>query len=151
MSQRSFTNMFEDASEAVKRETAIQETEIQRNAIQGTATEEANRLRRLTDDQLHHSSLHVADRERVTTVELLKHLNEIERRHLFSRNECESLHAYCVKYLKMSDPQAGRRVSASRLIGEFPRGRTEDFNGRDDSHECLSGEPLLSSRAASRK
>lgn len=77
-------------------------------------------LRQLSDEQLHNASLMVAERERFTTLELLKHLSEIERRHLFSRYECDSLHSYCVKYLKMSDPQAGRRVKASRLLREIP-------------------------------
>jgi hypothetical protein len=73
-----------------------------------------------SDDELHLSSLKAADAERADTLRLLKHLIEIEKRHLYSNYECSSLHAYCVKYLKMSDPQAGRRVSASRLLRELP-------------------------------
>ncbi len=74
----------------------------------------------LNDDELHLSSVRTACEERAVTLKLLKHLLEVERRHLFSKYECSSLHAYCVKYLKMSDPQAGRRVAASRLLNELP-------------------------------
>jgi hypothetical protein len=77
-------------------------------------------LRLLTDDELHDSSQTAAASEREETLKLLKHLNEVERRHLFSKFECSSLHAYCVKYLKMSDPQAGRRVAAARLLSDLP-------------------------------
>jgi hypothetical protein len=77
-------------------------------------------FRALTDDQLHQSTVRTADSERAVTLLLLKHLSEVERRHLYSKFNCASLHAYCVKQLKMSDPQAGRRVGASRLLKEVP-------------------------------
>lgn len=77
-------------------------------------------LRALTDSQLHDSTVSAGSREREATIILLKYLAEVERRHLFSKFSCDSLHSYCVKYLKMSEPQAGRRVSASRLLKELP-------------------------------
>ena len=77
-------------------------------------------LRKLTDDQLHHMSIAAAKREREETLCVLNHLAETERRRLYSKFECDSLHAYCTKYLKMSEGQAGRHVSASRLITELP-------------------------------
>jgi hypothetical protein len=77
-------------------------------------------LRALTDTQLHQSTVYTADNERAATLLLLKHLSEIERRHLYSKLNCSSLHDYCVKQLKMSDPQAARRVGASRLLNELP-------------------------------
>ncbi len=77
-------------------------------------------LRSLSDDQLHSSTVQAAKREREETINLLKHLSEVEHRHLFSKFTCDSLHAYCVDYLKMSHPHAGRRVSASRLLHEIP-------------------------------
>ena len=77
-------------------------------------------LKYLSDDQLHSQIINTSERERAVTLELLKELNEVERRHLYSKYSCSSLHAYCVKHLKMSDPQAARRVNASRLLKEVP-------------------------------
>ena len=76
-------------------------------------------LRALSDDDLHVSSQKVAEQERAVTLKLLKLLSESERRHLYSKFSCDSLHAYCVKHLKMSDPQAGRRVAAARLLHDM--------------------------------
>lgn len=91
-------------------------------------TERIN-FKHLNDDELHSASQRIAAKERAVTLELLNHLAEIERRHLFSKFSCSSLHAYCVKYLKMSDPQAGRRVAASRMLNEIPALKKKVANG----------------------
>lgn len=77
-------------------------------------------IRSLNDIQLHERSKNVAEKERAVTLELLHCLSEVEVRHLYSKFACSSLRAYCVKQLKMSDGQAGRRVAASRLLREVP-------------------------------
>ncbi len=48
-------------------------------------------LQTLTDEQLHTSTVSTAKREREETITLLKHLSEVERRHLFSKFKCDSL------------------------------------------------------------
>ena len=74
----------------------------------------------LNDDNLDRVMRDTAARERAVTLELLKLLAECERRHLFSKFACSILHAYCVQELKMSDGDAGRKVSAARLLREMP-------------------------------
>jgi hypothetical protein len=85
-----------------------------------TDQELTNTFRKMSDDELHLSAVKTSEKERRVTLILLKHLNEIERRHLYSKFSCSSLHAYCVKELKMDDGTAGRRVSAARLLKEVP-------------------------------
>lgn len=58
----------------------------------------------LSDDQLHAATILAAKLEREQTLHLLKHLSEVERRRLYSKFNCDSLHSYCVNHLKMSDP-----------------------------------------------
>jgi len=77
-------------------------------------------LREMTDDQLHVSTLKTADRQREATLELLNHLNEVERRHLFSKFNCSSLHGYCVQELKMTSGTACHHIDAARLLRQVP-------------------------------
>lgn len=77
-------------------------------------------LKSLTDEKLHALAIETSERERAVTLELLKQLSEIERRHLYSKFACSSLHMYCVQQLKMTDGDAGRKVAAARLIREVP-------------------------------
>jgi len=78
-------------------------------------------LREMTDDQLHVSTLKTADRQREVTLDLLNHLNEVERRHLFSKFNCSSLHGYCVQELKMTSGTACRHIDAARLLKQVPQ------------------------------
>ena len=48
-------------------------------------------LKALSDDQLHSQIINTSERERAVTLELLKELNEVERRHLYSKYSCSSL------------------------------------------------------------
>ncbi len=94
-------------------------------------------LRKLTDDQLHSSALTAAKRERQETLNVLSHLSEIERRRMFSKYKFDSLHAYCVGYLKLSEGQAGRHVAASRLLNELPSLQEKVSNGSINfTHVC---------------
>jgi len=77
-------------------------------------------LKAMTDLELDKSAISFSEKERAITLVLLNHLNEIERRHLFSKFSCSSLHDYCVKRLKMDQASAGRHVSAARLLLEVP-------------------------------
>ena len=77
-------------------------------------------LKNLSDDELLKNTEQAASDERVATGRLLRHLCEVQRRRLFARQNCASLFEYCVKILRMSEPQASRRVNAARLLKEFP-------------------------------
>jgi 5-methylcytosine-specific restriction endonuclease McrA len=86
-------------------------------------------LKHLTDTDLLKNTEQAASRERLATTDLLHHLIEVERRRLFSKVRCSSLFDYCVKILKMSEPQAARRVNAARTIKEFPAIETKLKSG----------------------
>ncbi|RYZ74759.1 MAG: hypothetical protein EOP05_08970 [Proteobacteria bacterium] len=91
----------------------------------------------LNDAELHRYSKSIAERERAVTFELLHCLSEVDSRHLYSKFACSSLHSYCVKELRMSDGQAGRRVAASRLLRELPAMK----------HKILSGDISITAAA----
>lgn len=58
--------------------------------------------------------------ERETSVDVLHHLNEIERRSLHLRLGYSSLFAYCTGHLRYSESAAARRVQAARCLRRFP-------------------------------
>ena len=77
-------------------------------------------LNQMTDLELDQFSIETAEKQRTITLLQLNQLNENERRRLYSRFNCSSLHEYCVKRLKMDDGTAGRYISAARLLIEVP-------------------------------
>src|SRR5688572_10959532 len=62
----------------------------------------------------------LAQREREITLEILHHLREVERRHLYAEIGYSSLYEYCTKELKYSEASAQRRISSMRLLRELP-------------------------------
>ena len=60
-------------------------------------------------------------RERETTLEILRHLNEVERRHLHMKLGYSSMFVYCTGHLRYSESAAGRRVQAARCLRQFPQ------------------------------
>lgn len=74
----------------------------------------------LSDEKLLIETEKAAAGEREATTRLLHHLGEVQRRRLFAVAGCASLFDYCVRVLKMSEPQAARRVNAARVLVEFP-------------------------------
>lgn len=75
-------------------------------------------LKQLSDSGLYDRTKEKVKEERSITVEVLQLLREVERRRNFMG--WSSLHEYCVKELKYSDPAAQRRISAMRLLKELP-------------------------------
>jgi hypothetical protein len=59
--------------------------------------------------------------ERDSSVDVLHHLNEVERRSLHLRLGYSSLFAYCTGHLRYSESAAARRVQAARCLKRFPR------------------------------
>ena len=78
-------------------------------------------LKNLTDQSLHEETLKLVETERYTTIEILKHLREIERRRLFCRYGYGNILDYCVKELKYSESAAYRRIQAMRLLKDIPQ------------------------------
>ncbi|MEJ2722474.1 MAG: hypothetical protein P8181_15245 [bacterium] len=62
----------------------------------------------------------LAKTERLTTLEVLVHLNEVEKRELYLGLGCGSMFDYCVTQLGYSRSAAGRRLPAARCLGRFP-------------------------------
>lgn len=58
--------------------------------------------------------------ERESSVDILHHLNEVERRSLHLRLGYASLFAYCTGHLCYSESAAARRVQAARCLRRFP-------------------------------
>jgi hypothetical protein len=78
-------------------------------------------LKHLTDETLH-SDTHRLNREHNEVLtKLLHHLQENERRRLFSKYKYASLFSYVVGELKYSEDEANRRISAMRLLRDIPQ------------------------------
>ncbi len=77
-------------------------------------------LKSLSDTQLLDATKTLVAREREAMTAILWHLEEIERRRLFSDLGCSSLYAYAVQVLGYSEDQAYRRISAMRLLRTMP-------------------------------
>jgi len=77
-------------------------------------------LKTISNDDLHFKTKTLAERERLTTLEVLWHLRENDRRMLYAQMGYRDLREYCVKELKLSEGSAWRRISAMKLLVEVP-------------------------------
>src|ERR1700679_3901741 len=78
----------------------------------------ATHLKALLDHELLISTKVLVQKERAVTMEVLRHLQEIERRKLYCKYG--SLFDYAVHELGYSEAAAGRRIQAMRLMTEIP-------------------------------
>lgn len=74
----------------------------------------------LSDKQLLAQIEKIRGCEHRSTLEILTHLNEIERRKLHLKLGYGSLFDYCVQHLRYSTSGAGRRVAVARCIAKHP-------------------------------
>jgi hypothetical protein len=77
-------------------------------------------LKNISDEILLENTEALVQKEREVLGEVLWHLNEIDRRRLFSAFGYSSLFQYAVERLRYSEDQAYRRISAARLLQEVP-------------------------------
>lgn len=77
-------------------------------------------LRSLSNRDLLSSTKNVVARERGVTIEVLDHLNEVERRKLYLALGHSSMFAYCTTELGYSASATKRRISTARCIARFP-------------------------------
>ena len=77
-------------------------------------------LSHLSDRDLMEGLTTLVARDRVTTAELLAHIEEVETRRLFAPAGCESMHVYCVERLGLSEDMAFKRINAARAARKFP-------------------------------
>ena len=77
-------------------------------------------LNKLTDQSLHQLLQDFVRQERTLVTKVLEHLQEVERRRLYSDFKRSSLFDYAVKELGYSEDQAHRRIQAMRLMKTLP-------------------------------
>jgi hypothetical protein len=82
--------------------------------------EELEIVKRLTNDELVLRVRHCVREDRRVSAQLLAHLGEIEARGLHRDLGYESMFAYAVRVLHMSDSEAGLRLHAARFARKFP-------------------------------
>jgi 5-methylcytosine-specific restriction endonuclease McrA len=77
-------------------------------------------LRSLSDNDILSRTRALTVQERTTTLLLLAHLNEIERRRLHLKQGYASMFDYCTTGLGYSASAASRRIRVARCIARFP-------------------------------
>ena len=82
---------------------------------------DAMTLKHLSDIDLLTVTKNAAKKERAITTEVLRHLQEMERRRLFADLGFSSLFDYAVTEMHYSEDQALRRISAMCLLKELPK------------------------------
>lgn len=75
---------------------------------------------RLSDEELLRQVDVLAARARETTVELVAHLAELDKRKLYLPLGYASLFAYCTGALRLAEHAAYNRIEAARICREFP-------------------------------
>src|SRR6266545_4463625 len=78
------------------------------------------RLETLSDDDLLAPLADVLLRGRRVEAELVWHLAEVDRRRLYLREACPSMHVYVTQRLRMSDAEAYLRITVARVSRRFP-------------------------------
>jgi hypothetical protein len=78
------------------------------------------KLTHLKDKTLLNDTKMLAGIDRETTLKLLHHLKEIDRRKLYSDLKFSSLFNYCVHELGYSEGSAQRRIVAARMMRDIP-------------------------------
>jgi 5-methylcytosine-specific restriction endonuclease McrA len=84
------------------------------------AINEQSSLSRLSDSQLITRLDQLAQKEKETTLEIVRHLIEMDRRSLYLGRGYASLFEYCTRHLNYSESAAMRRIKTARCIREFP-------------------------------
>jgi len=77
-------------------------------------------LRSLSNQKILSQTRELVHRERTLTLEVLLHLNEIERRRLYLGLGHPSMFEYCIATLGYSSSAAGRRIRTARCVVRFP-------------------------------
>lgn len=77
-------------------------------------------LKSLSSEELLERTRKTVAQERRIQTDILRLLKEVERRRLFASLGFSSLFDFCVQELKYSESSAWRRISAMRLLRDFP-------------------------------
>lgn len=74
----------------------------------------------LSDEELLRALTRLVKQERENTVEVLRHIGEVDHREAFAPAGYSSMFVYCVRRLAYSEGEAYRRIHAARTAREFP-------------------------------
>jgi hypothetical protein len=102
--------------------------------------QQLTRLRALSDGDLLSSLGGAMQASRRSTVAVIAHLIEVEERRLHWMAGYESMFAYCVSRLGMSEDEACRRIDMARLCRGYPRLFDELASGAGVALRRLSAE-----------
>ncbi len=78
------------------------------------------RLKKLSDKTLLQSLDSLVGKEKNSTLAVLLHLIELDRRRTYLNLGFRSLFEYCTQHLKYSSSSAGRRIHTARCVARFP-------------------------------
>ncbi len=90
-------------------------------------------LRKLDDDEFIHQMELTAGIEHAATIRMFHFINDLERRKLFLDLGYSSVFDFCVRRIKYSSSQAGRRIQAARCCRRYP----EFFGYLRDHEVCV--------------
>lgn len=82
----------------------------------------------MNDQELHETIKKLALAEKAATSAVLQHLAEVDARRVFAKFGHPSLFEYCRRELGYDDGQAQRRVSACRILRQFPEIADRQFS-----------------------
>ena len=87
-------------------------------------------LKNLNNHQLLKSTLMIVQKEKLLTLQVLEHLQEVENRKLYCEQALPSLFSYCTKILGYSEAEASVRVNAVRVITSVPEVKKDITSGQ---------------------
>src|SRR5262245_5145172 len=82
--------------------------------------EHLDHIQKLDDDSLLHSLKRFVASSNHLTALVLAHLAEVDARGAYRQWACDTLAAYCVYELRLSEDEAQRRCRAARVARQFP-------------------------------
>jgi hypothetical protein len=77
-------------------------------------------LPRLDDHALRKRFMVLVANDRQTTAELLRCIDEIDRRKLWAEDACGSMFAWCLEFFHMSEAMVSKRIRAARTARAYP-------------------------------
>ena len=87
-------------------------------------------LKTMSNNQLLLQTKNLVQKERQINIQVLQHLQEIEKRKLYLKRSFSSLFEYAVKDLGYSESSAYRRIKAMKLCKELPEIKTQISTGK---------------------
>jgi hypothetical protein len=94
--------------------------EAEKGACYDGCVNTVERPESLTDDLLLARVEELVRRSRRVEAELIWHLAEVDRRRLYRREACPSMHVYATARLHLSDAEAYLRITVARVARRFP-------------------------------